>query len=242
MPHQDIVEDYSPLYICRRLDAEKAHRQIIWINDSDREVKTVLYSNYAETPRTNPVDGKMSFTEKIDVLDLLINILREHEEKLDSLVERLEIVSQTIQKDPTLRKSLLEYEIGESGQELEPGLQNILVVDDDTNLASTFKLILQSVGFHVDTAATGLQALYKVNRTRFDLIILDMNLPDMLGDEVAEKIKETNDETNIIMITGYSSFKEGLEKTGLDIKEVLMKPIPPEDLVNITKKTLKKEN
>ncbi|TRO51286.1 hypothetical protein E2P71_09325, partial [Candidatus Bathyarchaeota archaeon] len=77
----------------------------------------------------------MSFTEKIDVLDLLINILREHEEKLDSLVERLEIVSQTIQKDPTLRKSLLEYELGESAQDMEPGVQNILVVDDDTNLA-----------------------------------------------------------------------------------------------------------
>ena len=185
----------------------------------------------------------MSFTEKIDVLDLLINILREHEEKLDSLVERLEIVSQTIQKDPTLRKSLLEYEIGESPQDMEPGVQNILVVDDDVNLASTFKLILQSVGFNVDTAATGLQALYKVNRTEFDLVILDMNLPDMLGDEVAEKIKENHESTNIIMITGYSSFKAGLEKekSGLDIKEILMKPIPPEDLVNITKRALKKE-
>jgi CheY-like chemotaxis protein len=186
----------------------------------------------------------MSFTEKIDVLDLLINILREHEEKLDSLVERLEIVSQTIQKDPTLRKSLLEYELGESSQDMEPGVQNILVVDDDTNLASTFKLILQSVGFQVDTAATGLQALYKVNRTQFDLVILDMNLPDMLGDEVAEKIKDAHEDTNIIMITGYSSFRDGLEKdkNGLDIKEVLMKPIPPEDLVHITKKALKKEN
>jgi CheY-like chemotaxis protein len=184
----------------------------------------------------------MSFTEKIDVLDLLINILREHEEKLDSLVERLEIESQTIQKDPTLKRSLLEYELGDSGQDMESGVQNILVVDDDTNLASTFKLILQSVGFHVDTASTGLQALYKVNKTQFDLVILDMNLPDMLGDEVAEKIKETHEDTNIIMITGYSSFKDGLEKGGLDIKEILMKPIPPEDLVNITKKTLKKEH
>jgi CheY-like chemotaxis protein len=184
----------------------------------------------------------MSFTEKIDVLDLLINILREHEEKLDTLVERLEIVSQTIQRDPTLRRTLLEYEIGEQGQEVEQGVQNILVVDDDVNLANTFKLILQSVGFHVDIAATGLQALYKTNRTDFDLIILDVNLPDMLGDEVAEKIKDKKSDTNIIMITGYRSFKDGIEEKGLDINEILMKPIPPEDLVNITKKTLKKEH
>ena len=184
----------------------------------------------------------MSFTEKIDVLDLLINILREHEEKLDTLVERLEVVSQTIQRDPTLRKTLLEYEVGESESEEQPGVSSILVVDDDKNLANTFKLILQSVGFNVDTAATGLQALYKANRTKFDLVILDMNLPDMLGDEVAEKLKENNDDMNIIMITGYSSFKDGLDGKDLGIDEVLMKPIPPEDLVTLTKKALKKEH
>jgi len=41
----------------------------------------------------------MSFTEKVDVLDLLINILREHEEKLDDLVERLEMVVEVIAKN-----------------------------------------------------------------------------------------------------------------------------------------------
>jgi CheY-like chemotaxis protein len=183
----------------------------------------------------------MSFTEKIDVLDLLINILREHEEKLDELVERLEIVSDTVRRDPTLRRSLLEFERGISIEDEELGLNTILVVDDDKNLANTFKLVLQSVGFSVDTAITGLQALYKANRKVYDLIILDINLPDMLGDEVAEKIRETQVNTKIIMITGYSSFKDEVNGKKLGIKEVLMKPIPPEDLVKITKKTLKKE-
>ena len=182
----------------------------------------------------------MSFTEKIDVLDLLINILREHEEKLDSLVERLEIVSQTILKDATIKNALLDYE-GRRDESLTSGLQRILVVDDDKNLADTFKLILQSVGFEVDTASTGLQTLYKLSKKLYDLVILDVNLPDMLGDEVAEKIRETSEDTNIIMITGYSRLKESLEKNDLDIKQILMKPIPPEELVELTKKTLKKE-
>jgi two-component system response regulator YesN len=60
----------------------------------------------------------------------------------------------------------------------------------------------------------------------------------MLGDEVAEKLKEKHPDMNIIMITGYSNFKEEIEAKSLDIKEILMKPIPPEDLVKITKKTL----
>jgi len=183
----------------------------------------------------------MSFTEKIDVLDLLINILREHEEKLDELVERLEIVSQTIQRDPALRRSLLEYEVGATEIDEEVGVQSILVVDDDKSLANTFKLVLQSVGFNVDTAITGLQALYKANRKKYDLVILDLNLPDMLGDEVAEKIRENSNDVNIIMITGYSSFKDEVNEEKLGIREVLMKPIPPEDLVKITKKALLKQ-
>ena len=183
----------------------------------------------------------MSFTEKIDVLDLLINILREHEEKLDELVERLEIVSQTIQRDPALRRSLLEYEVGATEIDEAVGVQSILVVDDDKSLANTFKLVLQSVGFNVDTAITGLQALYKANRKKYDLVILDINLPDMLGDEVAEKIRENSKDVNIIMITGYSSFKDEVNEEALGIREVLMKPIPPEDLVKITKKALLKQ-
>ena len=73
---------------------------------------------------------------------------------------------------------------------------------------------------------------------KYDLIILDMNLPDMLGDEVAEKLKDQDRDLNIIMITGYSSFKDVLDGNDMGIDEVLMKPIPPEDLVKITKKTL----
>ena len=215
---------------------------LIRIIDQYFKAKTVKYSRCEELDRGTRLGNKMSFTEKIDVLDLLINILREHEEKLDTLVERLEVVSQTIQRDPTLKKTLMEYDASEPISEEEQGVSSILVVDDDKNLANTFKLILQSVGFHVDTAATGLQALYKANKQNFDLVILDMNLPDMLGDEVAEKLKENNETINIIMITGYSSFKDGLDGKDLGINEVLMKPIPPEDLVKMAKKTLTKEH
>ena len=83
---------------------------------------------------------------------------------------------------------------------------------------------------------------YKANKNHFDLIILDVNLPDMLGDEVAEKLKENDNDMNIIMITGYSSFKEGIDREELGIDEILMKPIPPEDLLTITKKALTKDN
>jgi two-component SAPR family response regulator len=66
-----------------------------------------------------------------------------------------------------------------------------------------------------------------------------MNLPDTLGDELAERLISINDKLRIIMITGYSNYKEQLEKN-LEIIQVLMKPVNPEDLLSVTKQTLKK--
>ena len=149
--------------------------------------------------------------------------------KLDSLIERLEIVDQTIQKDPKLSKPLNEYN---SSTKVETLSHNILVVDDDKKLANTFKLILESVGYNVDTASTGLQALFKISRKPYDLVLLDLNLPDMMGDEVAEEIEKRCPETDIVFITGYSTLKGEVE-SHLDEKEVLMKPIEPETLLEV---------
>jgi two-component SAPR family response regulator len=66
-----------------------------------------------------------------------------------------------------------------------------------------------------------------------------MNLPDMLGNQLADQIKQEKPEIKIIMITGYSSYMEELDM--LNIDKMLMKPIPPEDLVDIAKKTLTAE-
>ena len=116
--------------------------------------------------------------------------------------------------------------------------QTILIIDDDINLTNTFKLILQIEGFNVDTASTGLQGLHKVNKTDFDLVIVDMSLPDMMGDEIAETIKKINGNIKIIILTGYNAFQEGIEDKY--INEILMKPIEPEDLIKAINKILEK--
>ena len=175
----------------------------------------------------------MSFSSKIDVLELLINIIKEHEEKMDNLVERLEIVNKTIQSKPELRA---RYQPGSLTQ--DEGLSSILIVDDDKNLAESFKIVLQSVGFDVDVARTGTQAIYRAERKHFDLVLLDVNLPDLMGDEVAERLYELKSDLDIIMITGNKEFREKMQ----DQHSILMKPIPPEDLVKITKDTIVKKN
>jgi len=169
----------------------------------------------------------MGFTEKIDVLELLLNLLNENEKKLETLIEKMETVEHTITQNPGLSKTLKEYD----STTIEALSQNILVVDDDKTLSNSFKLILESVGYTVDTVSTGLEALYKITKKTYDLVILDWVLPDMLGDEVAEKIEEYNSFTDIIYITGYSSLKgEG----HLEEREMLIKPIEPDILLETT--------
>ena len=176
----------------------------------------------------------MSFTEKISVLELLTNLLKENEEKLEALIEKMEIVEHTVTQNTRLSKTLKEYD---STTRVESLSQNILVVDDDRNLANSFKLILESVGYNVDTVHSGLAALYKITKKTYDLVILDWILPDMLGDEVAKKIEENHSYTDIIFITGYSMLK-GEAEGQLDKKEILMKPIEPDSLLETATKRL----
>jgi len=119
-------------------------------------------------------------------------------------------------------------------------LKSILVVDDDPNLVNTFKLILENVGFSVDTANNGINALFKTSKLHYDLVILDMNLPDMLGDELARRIRQRKPDMKVIMVTGYSSYMEELEKED-EIRKVLMKPVPPEDLVEMARRAITNE-
>ncbi len=166
----------------------------------------------------------MGFTEKIDVLELLLNLLNENETKLETLIEKMETIEHTVTQNPGLSKTLKEYD----STTVESLSKNILVVDDDKNLANSFKLVLESVGYTVDTVNTGLAALYKITKKTYDLVILDWFLPDMLGNEVAEKIEEYHSHTDVIFITGYSSLKgEGQ----LDGRETLIKPIEPDSLL-----------
>ena len=174
----------------------------------------------------------MVFSEKISVLELIIHLLKENGIKLEGLIENMEIVENTIQKEASLLKTLNEYDL-----KSEPHLQSILVVDDDRNLANTFKLVLESVGYNVDTANTGVQAIYRMKQRPYDLVLLDLKLPDTRGDMVAEMIEERYFDVNIVFITGYVELMSEVEKTG-DDKEVLLKPIVPENLIEVASRNI----
>src|SRR3984957_14683058 len=85
----------------------------------------------------------------------------------------------------------------------EKGQPTVLVVDDDEILQDMFKLFLKKNGFGRLVVGTGKDALAALAKQRFDLCFLDLQLPDITGDEIYAVAKERHPDLPIVIITGY---------------------------------------
>ncbi len=114
-------------------------------------------------------------------------------------------------------------------------IKSILLLDDDTELADTLKLLLESRNFVVTTARNGVEGLREVMSMDFDVIICDMMMPTMPGDMfylAVQKVKPSHC-SRFLFVTGHgrdARINDFLQKTdGL----VLFKPVPTDELVQM---------
>ena len=180
----------------------------------------------------------MADSKDQESLDLIFHILQEHEERFEVIEKRLDEIRKIVEHFGPIVNKLSKTD--QKSEPVKPDVPySILIVDDDPNVVKTFKMILESSGYTVESASNALDALRKASRLHFDLVIIDMNLPDTLGDELAKRLVSTNNKLRLIMITGYSNYMDQLEKIP-GITQILMKPVNPEDLLLATRKTLEK--
>jgi len=109
---------------------------------------------------------------------------------------------------------------------------NILYVEDDENLRNETKTLFQLLFKHIDTAEDGLKGLEKYNNNLYDLVISDVNMPNMTGIEMCKSIKEINPEQKIAIVSAHdeSDILMNLLKAGAD--GFILKPMHMEDLVS----------
>jgi DNA-binding response OmpR family regulator len=120
--------------------------------------------------------------------------------------------------------------------------KKILIVDDEEDILLSLQAVLGKEGYDLVTANSGKQALAKLAKNKFDLVLLDFFMPNMNGREVIEKLR-TNKSTKglkIILLTVARFGEAGMKKlTDLEIKDYIEKPYDNKDLVKRVKKVLK---
>jgi len=111
---------------------------------------------------------------------------------------------------------------------MKPG---ILVIDDEKNIRDIFSLLLADHGYRVDTAAGGREGIEKARAGDHEVVLLDMNLPDVPGMEVLARLRESNPEAGIIIITAFGTIQSAVEATKLGAYAYLEKPVDNEELL-----------
>jgi two-component system response regulator AtoC len=106
----------------------------------------------------------------------------------------------------------------------------LLLVDDDDAFRTVMGGEIASLGFHVDVAATGGEALERIAAREPAVVVLDLGLPDMSGLEVLRAIRESSPGSEVIILTGHGSIESAVEAVRLGAADYVAKPCPIAEL------------
>ncbi|MEY2493413.1 MAG: hypothetical protein QOH24_2364 [Verrucomicrobiota bacterium] len=131
-----------------------------------------------------------------------------------------------------IKKNALDKDILKEDKSGQP---TVLVVDDDESLQNLFKLFLKKIGFSRVVVGTVKEAIAALEKQKFDLVFLDLKLPDGPADDVYDTVKAEQPDCPIIIITGYPD-SEMLDRIlAKGPITVLKKPLKTEQLQQVVK-------
>jgi two-component system nitrogen regulation response regulator NtrX len=117
----------------------------------------------------------------------------------------------------------------------------ILIIDDERGIRSSLKGILEDEGYSITTANTGEDCLRLVERQNFDLVLLDIWLPEIDGIEVLKKIKTMDENPQVVMISGHGTVETAVRATKLGAYDFLEKPLSLEKVILTVKNALRQK-
>jgi DNA-binding NtrC family response regulator len=115
----------------------------------------------------------------------------------------------------------------------------VLLVDDEEEFVSALSERLMLRGIEVDSALNGEEALARLVEKEFEVVILDVMMPGLGGLEVLRQIKSTYPDTQVILLTGHGSTREGIEGMRLGAFDYLIKPVDIEEMLEKMKEAAK---
>lgn len=114
----------------------------------------------------------------------------------------------------------------------------ILVIDDEVVVGESLRRTFQDDGYEIETVLSGQESLQKARREKFDLMIVDLKMPDISGLDVIKKIKEQQSDMMMVMITGYSTVDSATEALKTGAFDYIPKPFTPDEISSVVKNAL----
>ncbi|MCP4666839.1 MAG: sigma-54-dependent Fis family transcriptional regulator [Deltaproteobacteria bacterium] len=118
------------------------------------------------------------------------------------------------------------------------GSTRLLIVDDEPIIRESLSGWLERDGHEVQTAASGEEALEKCRDTRFNILFLDIKMEGMSGLDVLKKVKESDPDVAVVMITAYGSISSVIEAMKNGANDYLLKPFDPNELGLLVEKII----
>jgi len=122
-----------------------------------------------------------------------------------------------------------------------PEHPRILIVDDDETIRESLSTVLKEKGYLIETAENGREAIGKSEKDAYNLVLIDIRLPDMDGVQLLTAMKETTPKMVKIIITGYPSLQNAIEAVNKGADGYIVKPIKMDALLTMIKEHLKKQ-
>ncbi|MEM3464322.1 MAG: response regulator [Candidatus Bathyarchaeia archaeon] len=117
----------------------------------------------------------------------------------------------------------------------------ILIVDDDENIRKVLTTILEDEGYVIEAVENGKRAIEKTKKSFYNLVLIDIRLPDMEGTELLTKMKDAVPKTRKIIITGYPTLQNAIEAVNKGADAYILKPFDMDDVLQKIRDQLRKQ-
>ena len=114
----------------------------------------------------------------------------------------------------------------------------ILVVDDEESIRDIVTQFFEQYGCQVRSAADGQEGIDQVGQDRYDLIFLDLNMPNVTGMEALPQIRDLNPEARVIIMTAFASYESKVEAREKGAYDYVLKPINLSKMKEVAEKAL----
>lgn len=116
----------------------------------------------------------------------------------------------------------------------------VLVVDDEPVVCRSCRRILAGQGYVVETVGSGREALERLGREQYDVLIVDLKMPEVSGIEVVEEVSARELDTAVIVMTGYATYRTAVEAMQLGAFDYIPKPFTPDELTTVVRNALER--